>query len=378
MRRLVSRLVWPDAQAHSGARRVMAHEWFTTMGGSDKVAARLIALEGADVVYVFALDRRLVERLGVEAPVVTWRFGERLARVGSFHVLLPLMPLVWRSLDLSSAKLVVTSSHACVNAISARHARRISYVHTPMRYVWYWRLERDRVGPPVRWLLPVAAPLFKFLDRRWSRRVDTFVANSRFVAARIERAYGRSAEVVPPAVDTEFFAPGGGGHGVDRADAPFVLAGRLVAYKQARVAVEAANRVAVPLVIAGSGPELAVLRALAGPTVSFVVDPSDNDLRELFRTGRALLFPGVEDFGMIPVEAQACGMPVAARDEGGACETVVDGVTGVLVDGDDAATWAAALAGFGSHQFDPVAIRRNAERFAPASFDEQIAAVLVR
>jgi glycosyltransferase involved in cell wall biosynthesis len=367
---------------------VVAHEWFTTMGGSDKVAACLVELTGAEVVYVFALDRRLVERLGVEAPVVTWRFGGALARVGSFHLLLPLMPLVWRALDLSSATLVVTSSHACVNAVSAPGARRISYVHTPMRYVWYWRLERERVGAPVRWLLPVAAPVFRVLDRRWSTRVDMVVANSRFVAERIATAYGRDAVVVPPPVDTEFFTPldppgrppdsGSGGDAARAAgrDGPFVLAGRLVAYKQARVVVEAANRAAVPLVVAGNGPELPVLRALAGPTVSFVIGPSDDELRDLFRTGRALLFPGVEDFGMIPVEAQACGMPVIARDEGGARETVVDGVTGLLVAGDDPVEWATALARFGAGSFDPVAIRQNAERFAAANFETQIAALL--
>jgi glycosyltransferase involved in cell wall biosynthesis len=358
------------------------------MGGSDRVAARLVELAGAEVVYVFALDRRLVERLGVEAPVITWRFGEAVARVGSFHLLLPLMPLVWRALDLSSTKLVVTSSHACVNAISAPGARRISYVHTPMRYVWYWRLERDRVGAPVRWLLPVAAPVFRVLDRWWSGRVDTVVANSGFVAARIQAAYGRDAVVIPPPVDTEFFSPseslerplspasaGEASPPADR-DGPFVLAGRLVAYKQARVVIESANRAAVPLAVAGNGPELPVLRELAGPTVSFVVDPSDEELRELFRAGRALLFPGVEDFGMIPVEAQACGMPVIARDEGGARETVVDGVTGLLVAGDDPVEWTAVLADFGSKQFDPVAVRRNAERFAAASFEIRIAELL--
>ena len=351
------------------------------MGGSDKVAARLVELAGAEVVYVFALDRRLVERLGIGAPVVTWRFGEALARVGSFHLLLPLMPLVWRALDLSSAQLVVTSSHACVNAISAPGARRVSYVHTPMRYVWYWRLERDRAGAPVRWLLPVAAPVFRVLDRWWSGQVDTFVANSHFVAARIATAYGRDAVVIPPPVDTEFFSPsvppGDGASSVDGREAPFVLAGRLVAYKQARVVVEAANRAALPLVVAGNGPELPVLRALAGSTVSFVVDPSDEELRGLFRTGQALLFPGMEDFGMIPVEAQACGMAVIARNEGGARETVVDGVTGLLVEGDDVGEWATALADFGSHQFDPIAIRRNAERFTATRFEEQVASLLL-
>ena len=182
--------------------------------------------------------------------------------------------------------------------------------------------------------------------------------------------------MIPPPVDTEFFSPASPPvHSMG--DGPFVLAGRLVAYKQARVVVEAANRAGVPLVVAGNGPELPVLRELAGPTVSFVVDPSDDDLRELFRTGRALLFPGVEDFGMIPVEAQACGMPVIARDEGGARETVVDGVTGLLVDGDDPAEWAKVLAGFSSQRFVPTAIRQNAERFAAIRFDEQIAALLL-
>jgi glycosyltransferase involved in cell wall biosynthesis len=373
-RRFVSQLVWPSADAHRNARRVVAHEWFTTMGGSDKVAARLVELAEAEVVYVFALDAQLVERLGVKVPVVTWRFGEKLSSVGSFHLLLPLMPLVWRALDLSAAALVVTSSHACVNAVSAPGARRVSYVHTPMRYVWFWRLERDRVGAPLRWLLPVAAPAFRVLDRWWSSRVDTFVANSRFVADRIAKSYGRDAMVISPPVDTEFFSPAP----VDDRSGPFVLAGRLVAYKQARVVVEAANRAGVRIVVAGNGPELPALRALAGPTVSFVVDPSDDDFRELFRTGRALLFPGIEDFGIVPVEAQACGMPVIARADGGARETVVDGVTGLLVESDDPVEWAAALANFNPQHFDPVAIRRNAERFTRARFDEQIAAVLAR
>jgi glycosyltransferase involved in cell wall biosynthesis len=209
------------------------------------------------------------------------------------------------------------------------------------------------------------------LDRWWSGRVDTFVANSSFVAGRIAAAYRRDAVVIPPPVDTDFFSPGDDGR-----PGPFVLAGRLVAYKQARVVVEAANGAAVPLVVAGNGPELPVLRELAGPTVSFVVDPSDDDLRALLRTGRALLFPGVEDFGMIPVEAQACGMPVIARDDGGARETVVDGVTGVLVAGDDPAEWAKVLAGFWAERFDPVAIRENAERFAATRFDDRIADLL--
>jgi glycosyltransferase involved in cell wall biosynthesis len=374
VRRFLTWLVWPDARPHHDAGSVVVHEWFIRMGGSDKVAAHLATISGADVVYVFACDRALVERLQVTSPVVTWRLGHQVARLGSLHLLLPLMPLVWMALDLSAARSVVTSAHSCANAVRARDARRISYVHTPMRYAWEWRLERERVRGPLRLLLPAVAAAFRRLDRRWSRQVDVFVANSRFVAGRIREAYGRDADVVPPPVDTDFFTPAA--DPVNDDAAPFVVAGRFVAYKQSKVAIEAAALAQAPLVMAGSGPDLDQLAGTGPRGITLVPDPPDEVLRDVLRHGRALLMPGIEDFGMLVVEAQACGLPVIARRGGGVLETVIPGVTGELVAGDDPAAWAAALTSFETGRYDRAALRANAERFAVERFHEAMTTLL--
>lgn len=374
LRRFISRLVWPDAVPHGDARTVLAHEWLTALGGSDKVAARLADIIDADVVYVFALDRDLVERLGFDVPVVTWRFGAAMAHFGRFHLLLAIMPIVWRALDLSGSGFVMTSSHACVNAIRTPSAPRVSYVHTPMRYAWFWRMEQGRMPGGLRWAMPFAAAVLRRLDRRWSRDVDVFIANSAVVQERIASSYDRTSTVIAPPIDTVYWTPG------ERAprdgNTSFVVAGRLVAYKEPAVAVEAANLAGVDLVVAGGGPELASLRAIAGETVRFVEQPSDDELRDLLRSADALVFPGIEDFGMLPVEAQACGAAVVARGAGGALETVHDGVTGTFVEGIDPVTWAAALSAFDRRRFDRADARRHAETFGVERFDRSIAAVV--
>jgi len=373
-RRLLSRVVWPGAMPYREASTVVCHEWFAALGGSDRVAARLAEVAEADVVYVFALDPSTTSRLDITSPVVTWRFGTWAAANRRFQRLLPVMPLVWWCLDLSRASRVVTSSHSCVNAVRTPAAHRTCYCHTPMRYAWDWRLEAGRAPRLVRPALPAAAAVLRWADRRWSRRVDTYVANSAFVAGRILRAYGREAAVIHPPVDVDRWRPRDGSG--QPARTTYLIAGRLVAYKRADLAVRAAAMADVPLVVAGDGPDLPRLRHMAGPTVSFVVDPDDERLVGLVRDARALLFPGIEDFGILPVEAQACGTPVIARGEGGAIETVLDGVTGMLLATDEAQVWATALTHFDPALLDPAAARRNAERFAADVFEERIRTVL--
>ncbi len=369
-RRATTRLVWPDAVAHAACTRVVCHEWFTVVGGSDKVAARLAQVTDAEVVYTFAHDPACTAALGLQTPVVTWRFGQWAARGRRFQALLPIMPLVWRHLDLTGTDRVVTSSHSCVNAIRTPQAHRTCYCHTPMRYAWDWRLERGRAPRLFQPALPAAAALLRWADRRWSRRVDVYIANSRFVADRIGHAYGRDAAVVHPPVEVDRWRPCPPIRAPTRQS--YVVAGRLVAYKRADLAVRAANMAGVPLVVAGNGPELPRLRLLAGPTVKFEVDPDDEQLMELVRDARALVFPGIEDFGILPVEAQACGTPVIARHEGGAAETVLDGITGLLLGTDDPETWSIALARFDPARLDPAAARQNAERFRSDLFTDRI------
>ncbi len=279
--------------------------------------------------------------------------------------MLGLMPSQWRAFDLSNYDVILTSSHACVNAINKNEGQiLVSYCHTPMRYAWEWRTETDRFPIPVRWIWPAAAAQLRRADLRWSKKVDLFLANSRNVADRISRYYGREAQVLHPPIDTTYWSVDPRSSREDY----YLVAGRLVPYKRPEVAVKAANIARLPLVVAGSGPQLDRLRRIAGPTVRFVVQPTRAQLRELYRRARAYVFPGIEDFGMTMVEAQACGTPVIAYGEGGAKEAVYDGVTGQLYSGPNPEHLADVMGSFDESSFNPKQLRAWAERFKTSAF----------
>lgn len=357
-----------------GRRRVaVCHEWIVTYGGSEQVAQRMAAVAGARDVYTFAADDGLAAELfpHQKVHVVSRVGGSRFGRT-RWQWLLPLMPFAWRRADLSAYDMVLTSSHAAVNSIRvASGTPHISYCHTPMRYAWEWRSEIGRVPRLLRPLWPALAGIFRRLDRNWAQKVTTFIANSHFVAGRIKDYYDRDAIVIHPPIDTSYWTPSEGPISDE-----FLVAGRLVAYKRAHIAVEAANLAGVKLVVAGSGPELERLRDLAGDTVRFVEEPSSDELRDLYRLARALVFPGIEDFGMTPVEAQACGTPVIAYRKGGVLESVVEGKTGTFYDDPSPAGLAAALRSFDNSDYDRAAVRRHAERFDASRFDESFGSVI--
>jgi glycosyltransferase involved in cell wall biosynthesis len=202
-------------------------------------------------------------------------------------------------------------------------------------------------------------------DRDTAGRVDAFLANSRYVAARIRRYYNRESTVVYPPVDTAFYRP-------DDARRPprsgFLVVSALVPYKRIDVAIDACRRLGAPLTVVGTGPELGRLEALAGPDVRFLGWQSNEGIRELYRRSVATLLPGVEDFGMVPVEAQACGCPVVALGTGGAAETVVDGTTGMLVTDGSAGAFAEALREVVDRGFEPEALRQHALGFSRDRF----------
>jgi glycosyltransferase involved in cell wall biosynthesis len=219
---------------------------------------------------------------------------------------------------------------------------------------------------------PVMAAMARW-DRATAGRVHRYVTNSQHVARRIGRYYNREASVVHPPVDTAFFTPDG-----SSPDRYFLIVSALVPYKRLEVAIEAAARVGVPLRVAGRGPEEPRLRrvaAEAGGEVEFLGRRSDEELRVLYRGARAVLFPGEEDFGIVPVEAQACGRPVVALGRGGALETIIDGVTGVLVPESSVEAFASGLDRVGAEgAFDPAAARAHAERFGRDRFLRDMAA----
>ncbi|HEU4481050.1 MAG TPA: glycosyltransferase, partial [Actinomycetota bacterium] len=349
----------PRGEGMSTDHRIaLCHEWLTTYGGSEQVAQRIAAALDIKDVYTFTMWPETARSLFPDSDVKSLpRGGNRLARE-HWQWMLPVMPGAWSKLDLSDHDVVFTSSHACVNAIRVRPgAKHISYCHTPMRYAWEWRSEIGRIPAPLRPAWPALASRLRRADKRWSQNVDLFLANSNYVARRIRSAYGRAAVVVYPPVDTSYWTPSSSARGDY-----FLLAGRQVAYKRPEIAVRAANRTRLSLVVAGGGPEMERLRAIAGPTVTFVEDPERDRLRDLYRAARALVVPGVEDFGMTLVESQACGTPVIARAEGGALEAVRGGRTGTLYHGASADDLADAMEAFDETGFDQANLVEHAAR----------------
>ncbi len=352
-------------------RLVVVHERFTELGGSEHVARQLASLSPDSRVFAPIVDRDRFPDDPAERPVTASPLQALYRRPGRYAHLLPLLPLAMSTADLSDADVVVTSHHAFANRIRVPpDIPVISYTHSPARWMWDRAKRRGEAGGLAGTAaLTTYAAFARRGDRAAANRVDVLVANSQTVARRIRRWWGRSSVVIHPPVDTELHTPAE----AERDDA-FLVAGRLVPYKRVEVAIAAANRSGRRLVVAGDGRSRAALEAMAGPTVEFVGAVSDAELRHLYRTCSALLFPGDEDFGMVPVEAQACGMPVIALGAGGATETVVDGRTGVLVPAGRADPVDGFIRAMGDHdpcRYDPAVVRANAERFSAARFRQR-------
>jgi glycosyltransferase involved in cell wall biosynthesis len=277
--------------------------------------------------------------------------------------------------DFSSYDLVISSSHCAVKSVKVPPATvHVCYCHSPMRYAW--DQFEAYFGPAQigelksRLMRPIMRRMARW-DRLTASRVDRFLANSQYVAGRIGRYYNRRSAVVHPPVDTDFYTPES-----RSSSGGFLIVSALVPYKRVDVAIEACRRVRVPLTIIGTGPEEPRLRALAGPDVRFLGWLGDEEIRTEYRSAIATLLPGTEDFGIVPVESQACGTPVVALDDGGARETVIEGKTGILVPEPTAEAFASALNRAMESPFDPAAARANALRFSKQQFMASITTAL--
>ena len=286
---------------------------------------------------------------------------------------LPLFPAAVEQFDLDEFDLVISTSHcAAKSVVSPGRARHLCYCFTPMRYAWdqfeaYFGSQR--VGPLRNRIYRLAFSRLARWDASTAGRVNRYVAISQHVAARIRRYYNRAASVVYPPVDTTFYRPSGSAPGPY-----FLIVSALVPYKRVDLAIEACRLAGVPLRIAGDGPELPRLQALAGPDVEFMGACSDLEIRDLYRESQGLLLPGEEDFGIAPVEALACGRPVVALGRGGVTETVTDGSTGVLVDEPTAEAFADGISRAASLSFDPTYIRQQSVRFSRDRFHDEMRA----
>jgi len=312
----------------------------------------------------------------IEAREIRTTFVQHLPAVATrYRHYLPLFPRAAESFDLRGFDLVLSSSPCVVRGVRpAPGARHVCYCHTPMRYVWdryddYFG--PGRVGPVAGLVIPHLARRLREWDAATASRVHQYVANSAYVAGRIERYYHRSAVVVPPPVDTDFFTPG-----PDTPGSYDLVVSALAPYKRIELVLEAYRGTGWPLRIVGSGPEAARLREMAPEEAVFLGPVPDGELRELYRGCRAVLMPGVEDFGIVPLEAMACGRPAVVFGEGGGLETVEHGRTGLVFREPTAEALRAAIVTLGETAFDRLALRARAEAHRPSLFESRLRAVV--
>lgn len=359
-------------------RVALVHDWLTGMRGGEKVLLALARLyPDAPIFTLLHVPGSLHPEL--EARAIHTTFIQRLPGVERrYRHYLPLFPAAVRTLDVRAFDLVISSSHCAVKAVRVRPgARHLCYCHTPMRYVWdryddYFGAQR--VGPAVRLAIGLLRPWLQRWDVRSAGRVHHFAANSAYVSERIRRYYGREAEVVPPPVDTNFFTPG-----VVPPGEPYdLVVSALVPYKRLELVLEAYRGSARRVLVVGDGPERARLEAAAPPELSFLGHVDDVALRALYRGCRAVLMPGVEDFGIVPVEAMACGRPAVVYGEGGGAESVIDGETGLVFREPSVAGLRAAVDALPRMRFNANTLRARAEAFSSGVFERRWHAFVAR
>ncbi len=357
----------PDHPAESplDRRLSLVHDFLIQMGGAERVVEVMAeAFPSAPIFTSATFGSNLFPAFRSARVRNTWM--QHLPGMGKHHKkLFFLYPLAFKSLRLFQTEIAWISSSSFSKWIPKPPGTRfVCYCHTPPRFFWnpddY--LENEIRNPLLRQAVRLMMPLFRWSDRRQSRKVDLFIANSRNVQQRIRECYGRDSIVVYPPVDVDRFQVG------ERSGDFYLIVSRLVAYKRIDLAVKAFTASGKKLVIVGDGPDRDRLEAMAGPSVSFLGRAPDETVTEMMATCRGYVFPGSEDFGITPVEAQACGKPIIAYRDGGALETVIENETGVFFDQPKPESLIEAVDRFEAIAWDKRRIRENAERFSEQRF----------
>lgn len=358
-------------------RVAFVHDWLVTYRGGEKVLDALIELYPDAPIHTLFYDPRAMPPSLTRRDVRVPKISNTMRKLRK--AMLPILPRLIESIDLSAYDLIIsTSSCVAKGAVKRPDAKHLCYIHSPMRYIWDQQEEYIagvRHIPGAEWGIRKLTPGLRAWDIASAARVDRFVANSTFVAERVRNLYGREASVVHPPVELERFKP----LPLEAKKENYLLAvGAFVSYKRFDLAIGAAERLGRRLIIAGSGPMEAQLRALAGPKTSFEISPDDRRFADLLAGADALLFPGVEDFGITAIEAMASGTPVIAQAVGGAKDFVLPGETGVFFADPTVDSLAAAIADFRPSRFDGQALNRYAARYGRTSFLEKIRVELAK
>ena len=357
-------------------RVALIHDWLTGMRGGEKALEVFCEMfPGADLftlVYLPGTTSPIIEKRTVRRSLIQWLpFAGRL-----YRQYLPLFPVAIEQFDLDGYDLVISTSHcAAKSVVVTGQARHLCYCLTPMRYAWdqfdaYFGVERTgKLGNAV--LRPILAGLARW-DRATEGRVHRYLAISQYVARRIALYYNRESTLVYPPVDTDFYTP----EPVASIQPRFLVVSALVPYKKVDLAMKAARQAGVGLTVVGNGPERENLEQLAGDGIELLGWRTDEEIRDLYRQSVATILPGEEDFGIVPVEAQACGRPVIALGRGGALDTVIDGETGLLFAEPSVDALADAMTRAAAQSWDSMRIRRHAERFSRVRFVNDVQRVV--
>ncbi len=345
--------------------------WLNQYGGAERVLEAVHALFPTAPVFTSTYWPQALPS-SYQAWDIRPSFLNRLP-IANQRVLLPLYPAAFESFDLRGYDRIVSITSAFAHGVRVPPgAQHICYCLTPARFLWNYAdyVERESIGRLPRLGLPFLVKFLRDWDRRVAARVTQFVAISQAVCERIERHYRRPSRIIYPPVDVDRFQVSETGQDY------FLVLSRLVPYKRIDLAVQAFGRLGLELVVAGDGRDRPRLEAMAKANIRFIGRPSDQEARDLLARCRAFLFPGEEDFGITPLEANACGKPVIAFAGGGALETIAEGVTGTFFREPTADSLAAAIAAFDHRQFDPWTVRRHAENFSTSVFQQQLSSAI--
>jgi glycosyltransferase involved in cell wall biosynthesis len=362
------RVVAPVHRIHRrGPRVAIIHYWLVTMRGGERVLERLLKLFPDADIFTHVYDPRAVSDV-IRAANVRTTFIQRMPRaIHHYKAYLPLMPFALEEIDLRGYDLVISSESGPAKGVLAPpDALHMCYCHSPMRYLWdHYHQYRDGAGGLGKLSMSALFPGMRAWDLASAQRVDHVFANSRFIQSRVRRSWGRESTVLHPPVPVKNYVP------TDETRQEFLWVGQMTAYKRPDIAVEAFNRLGLPLLMIGDGEMLGELRRNAKPNIRFVRWVDYTTLRRAYAQCRALIFTAEEDFGIVPVEANASGRPVIGYGRGGLRDTIIPGETGFFFRQQTADAVVEAVEDFVhlAGHLDPEDAVANARRFAPEVFD---------